>query len=579
MKQTAIFPGRYIQADGATQSLAKELRQLGANALIVAGGTAEKVIVPRHLPAWRERMTVTVDCFYGRIIAVFLVSAAAAAIAHAGEREIPPAFGPFVNLTTTDFRESRTFTANDRIVGTYFFYWYDVYTNSHIVNADGTDALTTHPAALEDFSYKSVRWHKKQLADMEAAGIDVALMVFWGSPAEHDPDASLHWSFAGLKPLVAAREELFREGKKPPTIGLFYDTSTLQANRWGYHADLTTNYGKQFAYGTVRDFFSCIPPKHWAMIDGKPIVLLYASAFAKKWDQDFLDYVKAEFPKEFGGRIPWIAPQDSWRLRGDNTCAWGGALAFKNPGVAEIGPGYDHSAVPGRTPLVREREKGKFYEESWQKLLRRPTNFVMIETWNEFHEGTDIAESREYGRQYIELTRKYSELFKKGWKPPRPSGPFADARSVAAAADDVKMDKGLVLVEAEDGKTVVREMQGRKGWFAKPFRAGEVVYIYFRLDDSVKPDDVMDATVEVEYFDIASGQLSVEFDGSDKNAPVNGAYSGSEKVPLIGDKRLKTATFKLAAARFLNSQNAGADLRIVAQSTEFGLTRITLERR
>ena len=36
----------------------------------------------------------------------------------------------------------------------------------------------------------------------------------------------------------------------------------------------------------------------------------------------------------------------------------------------------------------------------------------MVETWNEFHEGTDVAESQEYGRQYIEMTREYAERFK-----------------------------------------------------------------------------------------------------------------------------------------------------------------------
>ena len=516
--------------------------------------------------------------FHRQILIVFLVAATATAHAQGAQREIPPAFGPYVNLSAKDFAESKTFTAKDRIIGTYFFYWYDVYTKGHILDGDGTDALTTHPATLEDFSYKSVRWHKKQLADMEAAGIDVALMVFWGSPAEHDPQAGLHWSFAGLKSLVEAREELIRDGKKPPRIGLFYDTSTLKWNRWGYHADLTTDYGKMFFYGTVRDFFSCIPPKHWAMIDGKPIVLLYASAFAKKYDRSFVDYTKAEFPKEFGGRVPWIAPQNSWRVKGDNTCAWGGALAFKNPGIGEIGPGYDHSAVPGRAPLVRERENGKFYEDSWQKFLRRPSNFVMIETWNEFHEGTDIAESKEYGRRYIELTRKYSELFKKGWKPAWPKGSFHNAPSVSASAGDAKADKGLSLVAAEDGKTAVREMQGRKCWFAKPFQGG-AAYVYFRVNDSFKSDGVMNATVEIEYFDAAPGRLGVEFDGSDTGAPFGGAYSPSEKISLTGDKRLKTASFKLDAARFLNSQNADADFRIVAVAAEFGLSKVTLKRR
>jgi glycerol dehydrogenase len=65
MKQTAIFPGRYIQAEGAIESLAEELQRLGTNALVVAGGTAESAIVPRYLSAWRERMSVAVERFGG----------------------------------------------------------------------------------------------------------------------------------------------------------------------------------------------------------------------------------------------------------------------------------------------------------------------------------------------------------------------------------------------------------------------------------------------------------------------------------------------------------------------------------
>lgn len=496
----------------------------------------------------------------------------------AAERTIPPAFGPHINLNEADFADSRSFSAGDRIVGTYFFYWYDVHSKAHILDGDGSDALTTHPPTLEDFSYKSTNWFKQQLADMEAAGLDVALMVFWGAPSEHDPAAGLHWSYAGLPPLVQAREELLREGRTPPRLGLFYDTSTLQHNHWGYHADLTTDYGKRWFYATIRDFFSCVPPRHWAMIDGKPIVLLYAAAFAKKWDQGFMDYTKAEFPKDFGGRTPWIAPQDSWGVRGDNTCAWGGALAFRNPGIGEIGPGYDHSAVPGRAPLVRAREKGRFYEESWLSFLRRPSHFVMIETWNEFHEGTDIAESKEYGRQYIELTQKYARLYKQGWKPPWPKGAFNNAKAVSAQAKDGQADNGLALVNAEDGQTRLQKTAGRAGWFAEPFRTGHSLYIYFRVDDSFKAEGTMNLGAELEYFDAAPGRLSVEFDGSDASAPFNGAYSRSEGIALAGDKRWKIAKFQLSSARLLNSQNAGADLRVVAEAAEFGLARITLHR-
>jgi len=493
-------------------------------------------------------------------------------------REVPPAFGPYVNPKASDFAGAKSFTNKDRLVGTYYFYWYCADTKEHILNGDGSDALTDHTAPGTKLCYHSVAWHKKELSDMIAAGIDVVLPVFWGSPAEHVTNTTSHWSFAGLPPLVQAREQLLRAGKRPPRIGLFYDTSTLQWNAWNYHADLTTDFGKRFFYGTVRDFFSCIPPKHWAMIDRKPIVLLYASAFAAKWDQTFVDFTKLEFAREFGGRVPWIAPQDAWRVKGDATCAWGGALGLRNPGIGELGPGYDHSAVPGRTPLIVKREAGKFYEEQWLRFLRRPSNFVMLETWNELHEGTDLCESREYGRQYIELTRKYADLFRRGWIPPRPKGAYNDAKSVSVTLGERDAERGLKLVPAEDGQTAPATRDGREA------RAIQRVpnfnpYVYFAVDESFKSGGAMQATAEVEYCDTATGMLTLEFDGSDLSAPFNGAYSRSgEVVQLTGDQRWKTARFTLRDARFLNSQNGGADFRLAVGAAEFAVRRVVLTR-
>lgn len=351
--------------------------------------------------------------FFGACAAAAALTAAAMAKDAPNERPLPPAYGPHTHPTEADFAGSRSFAADERIVGTYYFYWYDAPENLHIVDGDGSDALTTHPPTLEGFSLRSADWHEQQLRDMMAAGIDFLLPVYWGAPSDQEPGSPFHWSFAGLPPLVEARERLLAEGLSPPTIGLFYDTSTLAHNGWGYHADLTTDYGRQWFYASVRDFFSTIPPKHWAMIEGRPIVLLYAAAFAQKHDQSVIDHTKAEFAREFSGRVPYIAPEVSWNVNADTKVAWGGALGLKTPGIASVGPGYDHSAVPGRSPLVVERRGGKFYQEQWEKLLADPPTAVMVETWNEFHEGTDVAESREYGRQYIELTRGFADRFKK----------------------------------------------------------------------------------------------------------------------------------------------------------------------
>jgi len=496
----------------------------------------------------------------------------------AAENPIPPAFGPYVNLKPSDFAGVQSFTGQDKIIATYYFYWYDIETKGHIIDGDGTDALTDHPATLEDFTYKSVRWHKKELRDMTEAGIDVVLPVFWGAPSEHDAKAGLHWSYAGLPPLVQAREELLREGLKPPRIGLFYDTSTLQWNRWGYHADLTTDYGKRWFYATIRDFFSMIPPKHWAMIDGRPLVLLYSASFAKKHDQGCVDYLKAEFPKEFGGKVPYLVRQNSWNVKADNTCAWGGALGLVNPGVASLGPGYDHSAVPGRAPLIVKRENGKFYENNWLKFLRRPSNILTLETWNEFHEGTDICESREYGRQYIELTRKYAALFKKGWVPPAIKGPYTGARSVSVVLGEKNQERGLRQVEHEDGQTEPSSAGGKPARTSKPFKGGHS-YIYFIVDDSFKWAGSMDLQVEVEYYDAAAGSLGLEFDGSDTNAPFSGAYSRATPViKLAGDKQWKSALFNLPGAKLANGQNGGADFRLAVNAPQLIVRQVTLKR-
>jgi len=178
----------------------------------------------------------------------------------------PP--GKFFPLQARDHRGADSFKSGQPIVGTTYFYWYDIDTKSHILNRDGTDALTTHPADMNDISYKRVSWHKQQLKDMIAAGVDFLLPVFWGVPGKYKG-----WSFAGLPPLVEAHSILEKEGHQPPAIGLFYDTSILKWNGFNkngrsYHVDLTTDFGKDWFYTAIRDFFSVIPPSKLARVDG-----------------------------------------------------------------------------------------------------------------------------------------------------------------------------------------------------------------------------------------------------------------------------------------------------------------------
>ena len=497
---------------------------------------------------------------------------------HADEPAIPPPLGPYIHPRAGDFARASTFHATDRLVMTYYFYWYDSAANLHITNADGSDGLTDHPPALADFSFRSVPWHQRQLSDMIDAGIDIVLPVYCGAPSERgDIPGCQSWSYTGLKPMVQAAEELEKQGKQPPRIGLFYDTSTLQQNAWHQHIDLTTLYGKQWFYASIRDFFSLIPPRYWAMIDGKPIVVLYSASFARAYDQGCIDYVRRRFAQDFGARVPYIVRETSWKVQADDSYTWGGAIRPSVNGIAELGPGYDHSHVPSRPPLVVKRDGGRFYEAAWQTILRSKPRIVALETWNEFHEGTEICESKEYGRQYITLTRKYVDLFKSARQPVAAARTYAGAAAVEVVLGKDNRQAGLEQLDVADGVTLPVRIGGKDCRATQPAQE-KVAYVYLALDKTFKWADAMNVMVDVEYFDRAPGSFAVEYDSHDAAAPVNGAYKRTAAQVLLGDGRWKTVRFTLTQARFRNSQNGGADLRLFVNADAFAVRRVVVRR-
>lgn len=359
-----------------------------------------------------------------------VVQFAAASAAAPGPFIPPKPPGQSIGLKPGDLQPAVKWADDEPIVGTYFFYWYDAHTKEHWLNADGSDALVDHPADPNGYSYRSVDWWQRELRDVAAAGVDFIAPVYWGVPGQYDK-GPFQWSFEGLKHLAAAWDRLAKAGRRPPQVAMFYDTSTLRHNGMNRHVDLRTPDGKAWFYTTIRDFFSLIPPRMWAMRKGGPIVFLYSAAFAKAQDPKAFDHVRRRFREDFAC-APYLVREVSWRGEADGVYAWGGALGLKLHSVAALGPGYDHHAVPGRQPLVVPRRDGGFYRENWEKLLalapeRRPA-IVMIETWNELHEGTDICATKEHGRRYIDLTAKYVSRYKRALRTGgRPVGPGSDA--------------------------------------------------------------------------------------------------------------------------------------------------------
>jgi hypothetical protein len=494
--------------------------------------------------------------------------------------QLPP-MGKHIGHQPGVIRAQSTYRSGQPIVGTYYFYWYDVNTGEHFVDPDGTDALTDHPANPKGYSYRSPEWHRREMEDILKAGIDFILPVYWGNPADRQPGKGLYWSFEGLQALVKAQEQMRAARRRPPRIGLFYDTSTLQWNSDNYHADLTTRDGQEWFYVSIRDFFSMVPPQQWAMIDYRPILFLYAAVFAKDYNQQAIDFVYERFEKDFGCR-PYIVREASWsKVHTDSVYAWGGALEPRLLEVAAIGPGYDHSAVPGRTPLVRDREGGKFFERSWEQILRmnpaRRPSIVMIETWNELHEGTDICPSREYGDRYVNLNARYADMFRRRVQL-RPRGAYGNAQEVSIVLERQPVERGIRLHIDPNGDGLMEpaEVGGISAWRTLPNRYGAMRYAYFDVDDSFYYDDGLPLQVEVEMWD-GEGAFAIEYDSADPAGSVHaGAFKLAQRFTLSRSGGWRTFRVMLNDARFVNRSN-GADLR-VASAQELWIRRVTVRK-
>ncbi len=85
--------------------------------------------------------------------------------------------------------------------------------------------------------------------------------------------------------------------------------------------------------------------------------------------------------------------------------------------IVSLAPGYDDrkpnatSAVPNHTLI--ERQEGKLYSALWQQAIAAEPDWILINSFNQWHTGTEIEPSVEMGDTYLKLTRQFATQFKK----------------------------------------------------------------------------------------------------------------------------------------------------------------------
>ena len=93
-------------------------------------------------------------------------------------------------------------------------------------------------------------------------------------------------------------------------------------------------------------------------------------------------------------------------------------VSFAAPGVpvpfvAAVAPGFDDRTIRVPGTLV-PRDGGATYDATWRAALAVDPAWVLVASWNEWHEGSEIEPSIEQGRRYLDATRERADRFRQG---------------------------------------------------------------------------------------------------------------------------------------------------------------------
>nr|MDO8133816.1 glycoside hydrolase family 99-like domain-containing protein [Candidatus Njordarchaeum guaymaensis] len=138
-------------------------------------------------------------------------------------------------------------------------------------------------------------------------------------------------------------------------------------------------------------------------------------------------------------------------------------------------PGVDCTAIG--QDLFLDRKEGGLYAKYWKAAIELEAHSVLITTWNEWHEGTEIEPSKVYGFDYINMTRRFIEEYKQT-SIPIPKANFSATVESLTQHPDLKGDGSIVLAAAETPALYVNvSVSGKEGVLSLDLEGDFCIYL------------------------------------------------------------------------------------------------------
>ena len=175
----------------------------------------------------------------------------------------------------------------------------------------------------------------------------------------------------------------------------------------------------------------------WLVADGKPAIFVYGRALGQLkltgWERVIAqvntrypggalfigDTLSSEGARVFDGLHTYNPTGSTTGKSVEEIRVWARDafpkwIAAAGSGIACVTllPGYDDTRL-GRSPPrpTTDRHDGETYRVLWREAIDANPDWILISTWNEWHEGTEIEPSLEHGRRELETTTTFARRF------------------------------------------------------------------------------------------------------------------------------------------------------------------------
>ena len=296
-----------------------------------------------------------------------------------------------------------TTTAPKLVVAAYFP-WYGTPTGptghwEHWQDGNGTVFVKDHPPVFYDS--KDPNLINLQLAVANYYGIDAFAVSWWGSGSNEDQNFGLMLSTAAASnaPVKLAAQFETPGLSAGGAVGITHQLTYLLASYSGQPSYLHVS-GRPVVFIYNPAAFTT-DYSQWAAILATPAIAAYNAMF-------IVDSFTADAATVFDGLYTFAPfgpnyPYDPVALYNKYQTASAVAKAHNRIFAPAVAPGFDDSVI--RTPsMVISRSSYQTYVGTWYVALASQADWVFIDSWNEWHEATELEPSAEYGVDYLYLT-------------------------------------------------------------------------------------------------------------------------------------------------------------------------------